>query len=210
MKIRRVVTGHDDEGKAVFVDDQEVEPITVSLTPEAEYHRLWGANELPTFPDDGVRPADEPFFPPVGGHRFLVFAVPPGHRQEVGSPEPTPEELAFGMEELERKLPGLRDHMEPDAPGMHTTASIDFELVLEGEVWLELDDGAEVHLKPGDTVVQNGTRHAWRNKGTETARLVAVLIGAHHGRVTTPPADVPPPWRSANAEPARGGHSRPV
>ena len=55
--------------------------------------------------------------------------------------------------------------MEPDAPGMHTTATIDFEVVLEGEVWLELDDGEEVHLRVGDCVVQNGTRHAWRNRG---------------------------------------------
>ena len=50
-------------------------------------------------------------------------------------------------------------------PGMHTTATIDFEVVLDGEIWLELDDGVEVHLRAGDTVVQNGTRHAWRNHG---------------------------------------------
>ena len=68
---------------------------------------------------------------------------------------------------------------------MHTTATIDFEVVLEGEVWLELDDGEEVHLKPGDTVVQNGTRHAWRNHGSVPARLAVFLIGAHHSNVHT-------------------------
>ena len=73
--------------------------------------------------------------------------------------------------------------MEPDAPGMHTTATIDFEVVLDGEVWLELDDGVEVHLRPGDTVVQNGTRHAWRNHGDTTARLAVFIIGAHHARI---------------------------
>ena len=61
---------------------------------------------------------------------------------------------------------------------MHTSDTIDFEYVLSGEVWLELDDGKEVHLRAGDTVVQNGTRHAWRNKGTEPCRLVFCLIGA--------------------------------
>jgi quercetin dioxygenase-like cupin family protein len=76
--------------------------------------------------------------------------------------------------------------MEPDAPGMHTTDTIDFEVVLEGEIWLELDDGATMHLRPGDTVVQNGTRHAWRNNGTETARLAVFICGAHHDRVVRP------------------------
>ena len=74
--------------------------------------------------------------------------------------------------------------MEPDAPGMHTTDTIDFEVVLDGEVWLELDDGVEVHLRAGDTVVQNGTRHAWRNHGDTTARLAVFLIGAHHTGVS--------------------------
>jgi quercetin dioxygenase-like cupin family protein len=54
-----------------------------------------------------------------------------------------------------------------------------FEYVLSGEVWLELDDGKEVHLRAGDVVVQNGTRHAWRNKNTEPCRLVICLIGAN-------------------------------
>ena len=77
---------------------------------------------------------------------------------------------------------GLAAYLEPDAPGMHTTDTIDFEVVLDGEVSLELDDGVEVHLRPGDTVVQNGTRHAWRNHGDTTARLAVFLIGAHHER----------------------------
>ena len=79
--------------------------------------------------------------------------------------------------------PGLPGYMEPDAPGMHTTDTIDFEVVLEGEIWLELDDGVTVHLKAGDTVVQNGTRHAWRNHGTETCRLAVFICGAHHDQV---------------------------
>ncbi len=182
MKIRRVVTGHDERGRAVFVDGREVDPITVSLSPGAEYHRLWGGDEPPSFPDDGSPPSAHAFFPPLSGYRFLVFTVPPGHRQTAG-PEPSPSEIEAGVAELDEKLPGLRDHMEPDAPGMHTTATIDFEIVLEGEVWLELDDGAEVHLRPGDAVVQNGTRHAWRNKGDVPARLVAFLVGAHHANV---------------------------
>ena len=61
---------------------------------------------------------------------------------------------------------------------MHTTDTIDFVVVLSGEVWLELDGGQQTLVGPGDAVVQNGTRHAWRNK-TESPREMAVaLIGA--------------------------------
>ena len=87
------------------------------------------------------------------------------------------------MAEFEEKLPGLAGHMEPGDPGMHTTATIDFEVVLQGSVTLELDDGAKVTLDVGDTVVQNGTRHRWSNAGTEPAVLAVFICGAHHDRV---------------------------
>ena len=83
---------------------------------------------------------------------------------------------------MERRLPGMAAHMEPDQPGMHTAASVDYEFVASGRVLLELDDGATVELGAGDTVVQNGTRHAWRNPFDEPARMV-VVVGAHHDHV---------------------------
>ncbi len=73
--------------------------------------------------------------------------------------------------------------MEPDAPGMHTTATVDFEVVLSGTVTLELDDGATVALTAGDTVVQNGTRHRWSNHGETPATLAVFIVGAEHDRV---------------------------
>jgi quercetin dioxygenase-like cupin family protein len=79
--------------------------------------------------------------------------------------------------EMETKLPGLASHMEPKNPGMHTTDTIDFEYIVSGECWLELDEGATVQLKAGDTVVQNGTRHAWRNKATEPCHIVVFMVG---------------------------------
>jgi len=63
---------------------------------------------------------------------------------------------------------------------MHTTDTIDFEVVLSGEVVLELDDGVEKVLRVGDTVVQNGTRHRWSNRGSVPAVLAVILLGAHH------------------------------
>jgi mannose-6-phosphate isomerase-like protein (cupin superfamily) len=87
-------------------------------------------------------------------------------------------DMQLAVAELEDKLPGISACLERDNPGMHTTDTVDFEYVLSGEVWLELDDGQEVHLRAGDTVVQNGTRHAWRNKSSAPCQMVVCLIGA--------------------------------
>ena len=170
MDIRRVVTGHDADGKAVFASDERVPPLTMGALPGAEFHRLWGGDEPPTFPDDGSPRPQTTYFPPVGGFRFGLFTVPPAVTAAPGA--------EADLAEVEAKLPGLLAHMEPDHPGMHTTDTIDFEVVLSGEVVLELDDGAETTLGPGDTVVQNGTRHRWRNPGREPATLAVFIVGA--------------------------------
>jgi mannose-6-phosphate isomerase-like protein (cupin superfamily) len=180
MDVRRVVTGHDGDGKAVFVSDEQVAPVAPALLPGSEFHRLWGGDEAPRFPDDGSQPPAGSYFPPLGGFRFGFFSIPP----DGGAGAPADLDVEAAVVELEDALPGLAGHMEPDEPGMHTTATIDFEYVLEGEVTLELDDGATVTLRPGDTVVQNGTRHRWSNRGDVPARLAVFIVGAHHDRVT--------------------------
>jgi mannose-6-phosphate isomerase-like protein (cupin superfamily) len=80
--------------------------------------------------------------------------------------------------EQAQQLPGLAERFEAGNPGMHTTDTLDYDIVLDGEIWLELDDGAEVHLQQGDLVVQCGTRHAWRNRGARPATMAFVLVGA--------------------------------
>lgn len=174
MKIRRVVTGHTPDGKATVASDTDVDAITIGMLPGAEFHRLWGSDETPTFPDAGSPRSARAYFPPVGGFRFGVFTIGP---DSVTMPKDLDMQLA--MTELEEKLPGLAAHLEADNPGMHRSDTIDFEYVIAGEVWLELDDGQEVHLRAGDTVVQNGTRHAWRNKSPEPCRVVFFLVGAN-------------------------------
>ena len=179
MKVRRVVTGHDAHGKAVFASDEQVAPYSPPFAPLSSFHRLWGADETPRFPDDGSPPPQPMYFPPVGGFRFGLFTLPPDASGLVT------EGIDFGaaLAEFDAQLPGIRDHTEDDNPGMHTTATIDFEVVLSGTVTLELDDGAMVHLQPGDTVVQNGTRHRWSNPGADPATLVVFICGAHHEKV---------------------------
>lgn len=178
MVVRRVVTGHDGKGKAVFASDTEVEPITVSILPGTEFYRLWGADEACRFPDDGSEPAAPMYFPPLGGFRFGLFTLAP---DSVSTPDDLDMEAA--VSELNQRLPGLGERLEPDHPGMHTTATVDYEYVVSGWCVLELDDGATRELGPGDTVIQNGTRHAWRNPYDEPCVIVVVQIGAHHSNV---------------------------
>lgn len=180
-RVRRVVTGHDAAGKAVLVSDEAVDAITVAIAPGNEFHHLWGADRPPRFPDAGAMPEHKTYFPPLGGFRFHFFSVPPEVTSSLGEGLDIGEALA----EMEAKLPGLAAHMEPEDPGMHTTATIDFEVVLEGEPSLELDDGKEVRLGPGDTVVQNGTRHRWRNHSSAPARLAVFMVGTHNDRAPT-------------------------
>ena len=75
-------------------------------------------------------------------------------------------------------MPGVMEVLESDHPGMHTTETVDFDVVVFGEVVMELDDGAEVVLKAGDCVIQNGTRHAWHNRSSERAVIAFALVGA--------------------------------
>lgn len=178
MKVRRIATGHNVTGRATIASDTNVDAITVGLAPGWEFHRLWGADEVVSFPDDGSPPANPAYFPPVHGFRFGMFTVPPMSDATIADID-----FEHGAMEIEEKLPGMAAHMEPDNPGMHTTDTIDFEYVISGEVWLELDDGQEVLVKAGDTVVQNGTRHAWRNKSGEPCRLLVCLIGANRREV---------------------------
>jgi mannose-6-phosphate isomerase-like protein (cupin superfamily) len=173
-EVRRVVTGHRDDGKAVFVSDDRVAVSSTGPGSAGGIHQLWGGDEPPTFPDDGTPPARATFFPSVGGYRFLMVTMAPvgSGRSVAGDPDAI-------RADMEQTFPGLAAHMEPDKPGMHTTDTIDFEYVVSGEIVLELDDGAEVVLHPGDTVVQNGTRHRWHNRTSEPAVYVAFMVGAN-------------------------------
>ncbi len=171
MDVRRVVTGRDAGGRSVVAQDRVVEPVTVSMLPGMEFHRLWGADDPATLPRSGSPAPGKDYFPPPGGFRFGMFTVPPD------SVAALPEDLEAALGEIESKLPGLVGHMEPEAPGMHTTDTVDYLYVVSGRVTLELDEGESVDLAAGDTVIQNGTRHAWRNSHPEPCVMVVAMVG---------------------------------
>ena len=117
------------------------------------------------------------YFPPPNGFRFGFFTLGP---ESVTLPADL--DIAAAIAELGEKLPGLGDVMEPDHPGMHTTDTIDYGVVVDGEVWLELDDGAERLLQRGDCYIQNGTRHAWHNRTDQPVTLAIAIVGATRSR----------------------------
>ena len=165
MGVRRVVTGHTADGRAVVVSDEEVPGIPIGDRGSSAA-LVWGRDDVAHFPDDGAQPAMAAAFPPPGGCAVAVMELAPE-----------------GDDFHEFVRTGLAEWAEAEEPGMHRTATIDYDIVLAGTVGLELDDGAEVTLGPGDVVVQNGTRHRWHNRGATVARLMAVTIGAHHDLV---------------------------
>lgn len=174
MKVRRVVTGHDGGNKAVFVSDEVLEPVAIPGGPQIL--ALWGGDEAPKFPDEGSPLPQAGQFPPVGGFRFLTLTFPPG----LGvSAESAKAQAAMAAAMLE--IPGMHPDRDRPGTGRHFTETLDFVMVVSGEVSLALDEGAEVHLKRGDTVILNGTMHSWHNKGKEPAVIVASMVGAHHG-----------------------------
>ena len=171
--MRRVVTAMTAAGKSVFVSDDAVEPITIAAAPGTEFHQIWGADAIVQLPSDGSAPKAQGYFPREDGFRFGFFTVPP-----AGVTPPADLDMAAALAEVNEKLPGMMDVQEMDNPGMHRTDTVDFIVVVSGEVSLELDDGNTVHLRAGDCVVQNGTRHAWRSTSNAPCVMAVALVGA--------------------------------
>jgi mannose-6-phosphate isomerase-like protein (cupin superfamily) len=160
--MRRVVTGHTADGTAVVVSDEELSPMPIGDRGAAAT-LVWGRDDTAQFPDDGRQPRLSAAFPPPGGCALAVTELAP-----------------TGDDFHEFVRDALVPWSDPDVPGMHRTATLDYDVVLEGTIGLELDDGVEVTLGPGDIVVQNGTRHRWHNRGDTIARMLAVTVGAHN------------------------------
>lgn len=173
---RRVVTGIRD-GKAVFVSDAAVPNAHVHLaTPGLVSAVAWATAPVPTLPQDGseAAPPGIRITPDPGQTRLLIVSFPP----DAVMADPRFDPAAAGAEYAQH-LPGLAELFEHEHPGMHTTDTVDYDIVLDGEIWLELDDGAQTRMRTGDIAIQCGTRHAWRNKSERTATMAFVLIGAN-------------------------------
>jgi hypothetical protein len=170
---RRIVT-ENVNGKSVVQSDEQMQAYEFKTVPGYEHTLIW---VNPTTPDLSKEQRFDRYpdtvVPGPGGTSLHFVTFPPG----AVFADPAFDGAAAQEEALAR-LRGLADHFEKEDPGMHKTNTVDYSVVYDGEIWLELDDNATRHLKRGDVVVQNGTRHAWRNKGTKPVTMLFFLNGA--------------------------------
>jgi mannose-6-phosphate isomerase-like protein (cupin superfamily) len=170
---RRVVTANVDT-KSVVQSDEQMEAYQFRSVPGYEHTLVWVNPTTPDLREDQRSDLyPDSVVPGPGGTSLHFVTFPPS---SVFA-DPSFDGEAAGREALIR-LKGLADHFETEDPAMHRTNTVDYAVVYEGEIWLELDDAKTVHLKRGDVVVQNGTRHAWRNKGAKPATMLFFLNGA--------------------------------
>jgi len=164
--MRRLITAIDANGKSVFTHD--------GATPEVhagagfELGAIWSASPGQTL---SGQPADAALgktstVPGPGATLFTYVVIPPDHLLAPGSVDTAAASADF--------------HVEDDGR-MHTTDTIDYGVLVQGELWLELDDGEQRLLRAGDCFVQNGTRHAWHNRADTPALLCVVMLGAARG-----------------------------
>jgi hypothetical protein len=172
---RRVVTGIRN-GKSIFLSDGPVPNAHhYDAIPGMMTSVIYATAPVPGLPQPQDEPAPPrmPVPPRPGETRLMIVTFPPDSAFASSDFDPVASDA-----EQRLHIPGLAEKFEAEAPGMHTTDTIDYDIVLDGEIWLELDDGATVHLRQSDVAIQCGTRHAWRNKGDRPATMCFVLIGA--------------------------------
>lgn len=175
MDVRRIVTGFDTNGNAIVAHDGPA-PRTHDFKhiPGFSNTVVWAMEDFaaPTGTPEDVTPGLESFVPGPGGSRLIVVRF---------SPESVFESIDAAAAEAEQleALPGLAERFDPERPGFHATPSVDYVILLQGELWLELDRGVETLVRQGDVVIQNGTPHAWHNRTSEPAVAAAVMVGTH-------------------------------
>lgn len=141
--VQRIVTGHDDQGRAVF-KSQDITPTKMIPSGDASFLLIWTTQTVPADNNDGTD----------------------GRLRDAG--------LTLDGGSVIRVV----DMMPGRASPMHRTNSIDYGIVLEGEIELELDDGARKTVGQGGIIIQRGTNHLWRNATDKVCRIAFILIEA--------------------------------
>ena len=155
MEVRRIVTGHDANGKAVVKTDERLPAVSRLGRPHIAGCEIWSTDRMPADNSDAADAAQRKGF--VTRYNY------------VGTGQGTVIRIT---------------EFAPDAPTfMHRTETVDYALLLSGECDLELDSGEVAHLKPGDVVVQRGTMHAWVNNGPAPCVFAFILIDANPAEV---------------------------
>lgn len=176
--IHRVVTGHDGNGKAIVCSSGPLPTaVEIAAIPGTVFHEVWSTGAAPAPVGNGPDPTLGTLMlpPPAHGTRIRFVDIPPD----------TPEFLAHGAARMKDAFTQAGDAAVSTVtagsphPLMHRTESIDYGVVIEGELTLVLDD-SEVQLRPGSVVVQRGTNHAWANRSGRPCRMLFVLVDGRY------------------------------
>jgi hypothetical protein len=175
---RRIVTGHDEHGRSIVISDAAPENVVPNPSdPDRGHINFWKTEHSPANNAGDADPMAGPpcaLPPPKGGTMFRFFQIAPEKNEAGLSKEERDRRMAAMFEAAgagEARIPMARH------ASMHRTDSVDYIVLLKGEVTALLDVG-EVAMKPFDVLIQRGTNHGWVNYGEEPALLVAVLVDA--------------------------------
>ncbi len=175
---RRIITGIDGSGRSYFEQDG---PGQIHANPNRAglYSQdIWGTGAIPGPIDDQDRCDEAPgIMPPKNGSILHIIDYPP----EPNDPQER-QRLHQSMRERVKKAgtnpePGQRRDPDGPHPGMHETDTIDYAIIMHGEIYAVLDEG-ETLMKTGDVLIQRGTSHAWSNRSDDYCRVAFVLVEA--------------------------------
>ena len=173
--IRRIVTGHDAAGRAIIQSDAPPTRVQALSGGGPVFHEVWNTRETPALID---RSSGEPYEsqltlpPPKRGTRIRVLDIPP----ETAAMQNVDADTARRhFEEIGAADASTHGSAQSRHPYMHRTQSIDYGIVLEGEITLLVDEGETV-VRAGDIVVQRGTNHGWANRSGRNCRIAFILI----------------------------------
>ena len=189
---RRLVTGVED-GRSVFISDEVVgNTHHYQTVPGMTASVLYATAVSPKLPVGSAEatPIHRPVLPRAGETVLMIVTFPPDSVYFSGDFDPQ----ASAMEQNDF-YPEFAASFDPEVPGVHQTASIDYDIVLDGEIWLEVGDETR-HLTAGNVVIQGGARHAWRNTGDRIATMCFVLVGAEPATGSPAPSLEPTPSSS--------------
>jgi hypothetical protein len=167
IRVRRVVAGLDEAGRSTIVSDGYTE--TRAVTDAFTLNQIWQVKEFPPHVhDENTLGAEAVIPPPPNGFTFVIAAFPPDSEWEYD---------AEGYKASLEATGAASAHVEDADEGMHETDSVDLITILSGECYVVLE-GAETLLRTGDTFIQRGTKHIWRNKSDQPCVHSTVMVGA--------------------------------
>ena len=176
-KIRRVVTGHDKNGKAVVLLDGDAPNARARPATGLVSTLLWVTDTTPAeLSDTDNADREIGITPPLSGSILRILEIPPESGRSAEQDAAIAAEMRRSQAAGEQA--GLQRNLAARHHGMHRTESVDYALVLSGEIDMLLDD-SETHLTAGDVVVMQGTYHSWANRGREPCMMAFILIGAN-------------------------------